>query len=174
MDYKNITPQSYQERVKQYDESVEGFDEGNYRQPKRTPEEVSQRTIDIEEDIARHLLKDAASTGYAIPCDYVRQVVSDLNFTGRIHENDELNAWYSQAFNGVEPEGAPEDIRERQQQTQLDLAKLILADGIVNHRLYGYSGSEHASNLGFGIGAATSLAAGIIDFHKRYIHALSI
>lgn len=175
MEHSRITPQSYRKRVEQFSREVESFDEGNFPIPNRTQQEVSQRVVDVEEDIAIQLLRDAVDTGYTVPCDYVRQVINDRNFTGRIYENNELNTWYSQACSGnVEDLTTPEDVLERRRATQIDLAKLILADEIVNHRLCGYSGSERASSLGFGIGTVTSLAAVIVDYHKRYIHALSI
>ncbi|MDY6835512.1 MAG: hypothetical protein SVY53_12005 [Chloroflexota bacterium] len=161
-----ITPKSYEERVKKYDDQHPG--EGDYRPPSRTLEEIAQRDIDIEEHIAIELLRHNEPIGeYKLPQDYVRAVVEDRNYTVHIYQDDELNEWFSQLC-----DGKIGDDDYSQKAANISLAKLILAEAVVNHRLNGYSGSEHTYSLGFGVVLTTSIAAAIVDYHKRVSHAL--
>jgi hypothetical protein len=162
----DITPNSYAVRVKQAEDDFDSAGgEGRYRPPERTPAEVAERTITIEEQIAIELLKTDVHFGiYTIVNDYVKRVISDKNYIE--HMSPELRKFHSDACDGRI--GETEYDRSS---ADVSLAKLILADSVIRHRLTGYSGSMSTACLGFGLAITTSLAANIVEYHKRVLHA---
>jgi len=159
-----ITPQSYANRINEYDD---GFpDEGRYNPPARTPAEIAQRDIDVEEHISIELLRSGLNDGgYSIVDNYVKQVIGNRDFA--VSMSPELNQWHSDAC-----DGRIDGDEYSRRAVRISLAHLILADTVVNHRLRGYSQSRQSHQIGFGVSMTTSLAASIVEYHRRVIFAL--
>ncbi len=128
--------------------------EGSFHPPRRTPAEIAERTVTIEDEIACELLRrDRNAIGtYPWAEVAVKQVYSDRNYAtpfnaGIIDQLESMRDWQAGA-NGI--------------------ARVLLADAIVAHRLTSPgSGETRTVNLGFGVTVTTSLAAAIVEYHNR-------
>lgn len=150
---------TYQERYNRAEQDfIDAGAEGTFRAPVRTAEELAARDITIEESIACELLRrDTQEFGmYDWVGEYVGPVLADRDY---------VNALPLSFIDRVE-RVADRDSRN------ISLAYLWLTKAIVSHRLSApASGTTQETTLGFGISVRTSLAAAIVDYHRRMLHS---
>jgi len=147
-----------QKRQAEWDQFIDAGGEGRFRPTPRTEAQIEERTISIEESIAVEMLRrDHDTVGvYQWAEDYIQDVI------------DYRNSHQSVSVDMITQMESVDDRTERNN----GLARLYLANAIVQHRLIGFSGSETTTELGFGISITTSLAAAIVDYHRRVLHVL--
>lgn len=132
------------------------MDYQQFRPTPRTDEQIAERDVSIEECIATEMLRTDHDTFgvYLWAEQYVQAVIGDRNFAQPL----------------------PTDIIQRMESVEdpttrdNGLARLYLADAVVRHRLTGFSGGTATTDLGFGIFITTSLAAEIVNYHRRIVY----
>ena len=163
---------TYQDRV---NESFREFmdetgGEGNWRPPERTQEEIAEREIAIEEEIAIQILRQAMNVGLLLDGAvlYVKNIVSDRNATPEM--DDESRAlWldYRTIKQKLANHGVSRNSIEYARQA------LYLAHEVVRFRESGISGQSYSTNIGAELAVTTSLAAAIVDFTSRVTYMVS-
>lgn len=168
----NITPDSYRKRIQKYDIDFPWGEDAIYNPPCRTPDEIANREIDTEEHIAIRLLADIDHNGFTSTAisKYIQAIISDPNYAKTPYDADIKLPRRSDFTDTYDDENTT--IKYNNYTYAINFAQFYLASAIVQHRLYGFSGSERTIGLGFGINISTSLAAEIVDYHNRICNAI--
>jgi len=147
-----------QQYQNEWDEFFDAGGEAHFRPTPRTMEQLAEREISVEEAIAVDMLhRDRDTFGtYEWAERYVQNVINDRNYVELL------------PFELLDRVQSVEDRVARHNGS----ARLYLANQVVRHRRTGFSSDRTMTDLGFGISVTTSLAAEIVNYHRRMLYTL--
>jgi len=158
----------YEEKfAKAESDFIESGGEGTFRPPERAQSDMPDREIPITEYIAIAMIEHAFETGnvYSFNSDYYKQVIRNHDYLLDAPED----SWpmIDNLLNGRRPDGSEslDDYSYFNKGRQTTIAVHYLAQAIISSRKTG--NTSLYTDLGYGIGIHSSLAAEILNFHKR-------